>query len=55
MRSLFFALLSVALTASATELFDRNLAYSSPFVGFPEVRHLSHKVYETIDHIHPHP
>ncbi|KAI0093531.1 PhoD-like phosphatase-domain-containing protein [Irpex rosettiformis] len=36
MRSSFVVFLGVALTASATKLFDSNLAYSSPFVGFSE-------------------
>ncbi|KAI0686724.1 PhoD-like phosphatase-domain-containing protein [Cytidiella melzeri] len=45
------ASLSFALTVSATALLDRNLAYSSPFVGFPEfardtkaiqARHIEH-------------
>ncbi|KAI0810902.1 PhoD-like phosphatase-domain-containing protein [Irpex lacteus] len=57
MRSSFFALLSITLTATATELFDRNLAYSSPFVGFPEFardtkaiqkRHIEHVKRTTI-------
>ncbi|KAI0686730.1 PhoD-like phosphatase-domain-containing protein [Cytidiella melzeri] len=52
MRPMIFVSLSFALTAvSATALLDRNLAYSSPFVGFPELardtkaieaRHIEH-------------
>ncbi|KAI0341784.1 hypothetical protein BDW22DRAFT_1346074 [Trametopsis cervina] len=51
MRRSILPLLGLVLTVSATELFDRNLVYSSPFIGFPEfardtkqihARHIEH-------------
>ncbi|KAI8968680.1 PhoD-like phosphatase-domain-containing protein [Trametes punicea] len=40
--SFLFASIALAVLASATELFDRNLAYSSPFSNAP---HLSHNTW----------